>query len=133
MKTNFEAVDVIWKRLNDNKPTISGGIYKLVRPFNSILEDITINSLPITDDVTGECLVNVNIHIPNIEVKVSGGANSSFPDLFRLKSLTETVIGLLNDVKVNDYYFFVSGQAILQNEARNEYYSNLRITFLFKN
>lgn len=133
MKTNFEAIDVIWKRLKDSNPTISGGIYKISRPFNSKVEDIIINALPISDTIPQECVVNVNCYVPNIEVSIKGQVNQSVADTKRMKTLADLLVGILNDIKGDGYFYFVSGQGNFQNEAGNEYYINLRITFLFKN
>ncbi len=131
MKTNYDALDVIFKRLNTLvKPSISGKVYKLRRPLNSKLEDIVINALPISDEIPQECIVNVNCYAPNIETKISGVSTLS-PDTKRMKEVAELVAETLEDVDAADYHYFISNQAVLQDESSDEHYTNFRVTFLF--
>lgn len=131
MKTNYDALNVIYKRLNTLvKPSISGKVYKLRRPLNSRLEDIVINALPISDEIPQECTVNVNCYAPNIETKVSGVSTSS-PDTKRMKEVADLVAENLENVDDQDCHYFIMNQAVLQDEAAEEYYTNFRVTFLF--
>lgn len=131
MKTNYDAIDVIFKRLNTLvKPSISGKVYKLRRPLNSKLEDIVINALPIIDEIPQECIVNVNCYVPNIDTKISGVSTSS-PDTKRMKEVAELVSGSLDNVDASDHHYFISNQAIIYDDSTDEHYTNFRVTFLF--
>lgn len=131
MKTNYDALDVIFNRLNTLvKPSISGKVYKLRRPLNSKLEDIVINALPIGDEVPKECIVNVNCYVPNIDTKISGVSTSS-PDTKRMKEVANLVAESIENVDEQHCHYFISNQAVIQDEAAEEYYTNFRVTFLF--
>ncbi|MDP2234967.1 MAG: hypothetical protein Q8J88_00915 [Bacteroidales bacterium] len=134
MKTNFDAIDAIWKRLTAQQiaTAISGEIYKLQRPFNSDKEDIVINALPITETIPQECVVNVNCYVPNLIVKVKG-QETKMPDTVRIKQISDLVLSKLENVAEATFHYFVTNQAVLANESGNEYYSNIRLTFIFTN
>lgn len=132
MKTTFDAVDVIWVRLNETlADKISGGVYKYKRPFNSKDEDIVINSLPISPGIPQECAINVNCYVPDLRTKVKGVSNMDMPDTLRLSTLAGWIVDILNDRANEEYYYFVTGQNTLSNEAGNEHYVNIRLDFLF--
>lgn len=134
MKTTFDAVDIIWKKLNAAfvvKKLISGGVYKYRRPFNSELEDIVINSLPLNVGMPDECVVNVNCYVPNIKISVQGTSNNDIPDTLRLKTLADLIIVQLIDNADDQHYYYVEFQSLLSNEAGNEFYSNIRLNFKF--
>ncbi len=132
MKTNIEAAGIVWKVLNEHlSGLITGGVYKFNRPFDSVDEDIVLTALPITTNHLQECVVNVNCYAPNLKVKIKGKVDDTIADSVRLAELTQLVFDHAHDVSLEGCYFYVSGQAILANEAGDEHYSNIRLTFLF--
>jgi len=131
MKTTFDVMDIIWQKLNQAIASqISGKIYKLKRPLNSKLEDVIINTLPLSSDQMQQCVVNVNGYVPNKTVKIDGVTNE-VPDTIRLKAITELISTHLKEIISDTYYFFISGQQTIHDESNNEYYINIRVDFSF--
>ncbi len=132
MNTTNDAIDIIWKKLNTTvKQQITGDVYKLNRRINSDKEDIVINSLPISPDFPESCVVNVNIYVPNISVKIYGKVDNTMPDTLRLKQLTKLVRQQLESVSEAHYIYSYDGQAVIPSPETNEYYSNIRVYFVF--
>jgi len=133
MKTNIKAVDAVWKVLKDAgiPALINGKIYKFSRALNSRNEDIVINALPITEEIPQRCYVNVNVYVNNLSVKINGQTDNTIPDLLRLDELTNSIIGVLEEVTNDDYYFSIGQHAVLSDDSISQYYSNIRIEFYF--
>ncbi len=134
MRTTFDAVDIVWKKLNTSlSGTITGGVFKYSRPFNSQLEDVVINSLPINEGSIQNCILNINCFVQNIPAKINGVQNDNIPNSRRLSTIAAFVVSELAEISGDDFYFFVSSQAMLQNEGANEHYINIRLDFKFLN
>ncbi len=132
MKTINDAIDIVWKQVNASlSSTITGGVYKLSRPFESSLEDVVVNALPITGETVQQCVINVNAYVPNLLLKIKGKQDSSMPDYARLKQISETVISLLHKKTGSNYWHYVENHAVIRNEGVNEHYANVRIRFMF--
>ena len=132
MKTTFEAVDIIWSRLNELvSDQVSGGVYKYRRPFNSTNEDVVIGALPMSQDIPQTCSINVNCYVPNIKAKIKNVPNNDLPDALRLSNLAAFIISALTNVTDDRCYYYISNQAMLSNEAGNEHYVNIRLEFYF--
>lgn len=131
MRTTLDAISIIFKVLKqDVSSQISGDIYKLVRPLNSVKEDIIINALPVSEGLLQELALNINCYVPDIEVNVNGQVEK-FPDTKRMNEVALLVIEAVEDVSNDDNHFFVTNQAVIQDQAGH--YVNLRLMFLFTN
>lgn len=130
MTTTLDAVDIVWKRLNESpiKAAITGGIYKK-RPLNSSLEDVVINSLPISALQLQEGLVNVNIHVPNLVITNGTVQDPTQPNHARLKALATIAALSLNDVWIDDVHFTIQQQTVFEEPEINEHYVNFRLLF----
>ncbi|MBS4056505.1 MAG: hypothetical protein KGZ82_04220 [Bacteroidales bacterium] len=132
MKTTNEAIDVVWKQVNAClSGNIGGGIYKIARPFDSKLEDVVINTLPITGESIQSCVLYINCFVPNPILKIKGKSDNSLPDYARLKSLTASIISQVDLIALPGTFQFVENQAILKNEGVQEHFSSIRIQFMF--
>lgn len=144
MITIFDAVDLVANVIDNStlKTFVSGGIYKLERPDNSKVEDIVI--LPITqvDDQWSEGVINVNIHVPNMQVAIKDKATGdirpqSKPNTIRLKSIAEQVKNVLQDFWGNStnspYQMYIQSQNIINDNISHEYYFNIRISYQYYN
>lgn len=129
MKNTLDVVDDIFLALNvtNIKNSINGDIYKHKRILNSRKEDIVINSLPINSEQFQSCIANINIHIPDIEVKVDGNIDYQ-PDHEKLKSITSLVIQYL-EVWSGEYHFSVQQQTVFKEDQANEHFSNIRVNY----
>lgn len=131
MRTTFDAISIIYKVLKQDVSTqISGDIYKLVRPLNSKKEDIVINALPASEGLLQELALNINCYVPDIEVNVNGQVDK-LPDTKRMNEVALLVIDAVEDVSNDDNHFFITNQAVIQDQAGH--YVNIRLMFLFTN
>lgn len=100
MKTTADAINEVWQWLNASslKTQITGRIYKVRRPIvNSDLEDVVVNAVVIDNSDLQKGFINVNIHAPNLKVRVSDGYDDSLPDLKRLTELAGLAKEILRD------------------------------------
>ncbi|MEX6691257.1 hypothetical protein QTN47_27355 [Danxiaibacter flavus] len=131
MITTFDIVDIVWNQINNSelKTIITGDVYKEARPVNSNVEDIVINCLPVNNEQLQEAVANVNIHVPNLKIKVDNIQDSQ-PNLERLKDLTRIAVDLLS-AWGEDYNYEVQ-QQVLFSEG-DQHYLNIRIEFFHIN
>lgn len=129
MRTTLDVVDDLYQALNVPaiKSEIDGDIYKHRRLLNSRKVDIVINSLPINSEQLQNCIGNVNIHVPDIEVNVDGNIDYQ-PDHVKLKELTTLVLGNL-EVWEGDYHFSVQQQTLFKEDGANEHFVNIRVNY----
>src|SRR5258707_14295533 len=84
---------------------LTGNIYMLEKPLNSLEADIAINALPVTNTQTQKGLVNVNIHSQNLQnVVINGKSDNTQPDLQTLNTISQAVLTLLNAFNGPDFF-----------------------------
>jgi len=134
MKTTLDIVDTINTRLQavSSLSTLTGEIYKYQRPVDSDLEDIVINSLPITNEQLQQAVANVNVYVPDVVVTVSGKENR-VPNLTRLKALAVIVLAELMDRISGNFTWDVQQQLLIQDSESNSHYVNIRLQFFVLN
>jgi hypothetical protein len=134
MKTTLDLVDVVYNELKSGplKSAISGGVYKYTRPLNSSLEDVVINSLPVTNQQLQQAIVNVNVFVPNADISL-GGAQQKMADHVRLKALAALAVDELKDGISGDYTWDVQQQTVIQDDESDSYYINIRLQFYVSN
>lgn len=131
MKTNFDTVNILWKLLDNDsslKTTQKGGRFKYARPAGSTGEDLVINSLPISNELLQQSVLNVNIYAPNESVKIKG-VESEAPGSKRLEELTKMVTSIIDDYydPAEDIGFDVQQIVLIQDDT-GEWYNNIRVT-----
>lgn len=133
MRTTFDLEQILYDRLKngDLVAEITGGLYKRQRVPASELEDVVIISLPINADQIQEGIVNINIHVPNIEVTANGVTNPDQPDTARLMELADLAKLELDDVyePTTGYFFNIQQQQLFSDEEAKDHYINFRIVF----
>lgn len=130
MKTSLEAVSIAYQALAESPVSgmISGGIWKGKRPQNSKLEDIAINALTVTKTPLQRGLINVNIHVQNLEIP-GEPIDKTLPNTARLSELGQAVQSVLGD------YYTADGKTNLQIESDRvfedgtNHFLNFRILF----
>lgn len=129
MRSNLEQVNIVYSKLKDSAldTAISGNITKNVRPVGSILEDVVINSLATINTQLQKGIMNVNIHVPNLKVNISGGVDQSTPDHNRINALTEIAIPLLKDIWGDNWDFDIEQINLIREEKSS--YNNIRLVF----
>lgn len=130
MKSTLDVIDSVWGVMNASpvKTVITGGVYKHLRPAASKLEDVVINSLPITGEQLQAGVANVNIHVPDLEVNI-GGVVEKQPNHLRLQVLCLAALTSLKDQWNEDYHFDVQQQNLIRDENGGDHYINIRLDF----
>ena len=131
MISTLEIIDKLYMFLNVPEITsvITGKVCKSIRPLNSRKVDIVIGCLPTNNLQLQTAVANVNIHVPNLILKVDNVQDNSQPDIKKLRSLTDIVISKLKETYSGDYWFDVQQQHVFAEENINEHYSNIRVNF----
>jgi hypothetical protein len=133
MRSSFDITDILFKDLLTQGFPLSGDVYKQLRPVNSELEDIVVNSLPVNAEQLQQAVLNVNIFVPNLKVSVNNLVDTFQPDWVRLKSLTSLVLEFLKSQSGSDYWYQVQQQNFFADQISNSYYSNIRVNFYSEN
>lgn len=82
---------------------IDGKIYKDERPTDSVVEDIVINSLTMTNDFIQNGIFNVNCYVPKISIKHNGIVQTQ-KNAKRLKEIADTVYSVLDEYWSEDFF-----------------------------
>jgi hypothetical protein len=124
--TALTAQNVIFQRLVQTgikaAVSLTGAIYELNRPLNSLKEDIVVGTLAMNADQVQEGVFNVNIHVPNITLT----NDSTQPNTTRFRVITEKCMEVLKDVYGYDYSFDVSTPGIPYRDGNN-WFVNIRV------
>lgn len=129
MKINLESVDDVFNLINiaQVRNEISGVISKNVRPTNSNKEDIVINSLTLNNQQLQRGIVNVNVHVPNLQISTSTGIDNEVPDHTRLSFITKLIVPLLKDIWSDNWDIDIE-QINLVREDKSSF-NNIRVTY----
>jgi hypothetical protein len=126
--TSFEAVNILYSYLSStlmtlpNKP--AGVLRRYRRPLNSVSEDVVVNSLPLSHGKLQKAILNVNIHVPNLDLST----DKTQPNAKRLQELAMLATDLLDKVTGNGYRLQVEQENIFE-DTNNSHYVNLRVAF----
>jgi hypothetical protein len=134
MKTVLDQSTAIYKVLKAQSTiayAISGGIYKTLRPADSVLEDIVVNTITLSDGSLQRGVSNVNIHVADIQQTI-GGKQFYAPNEARLNTLTNLVAPLLKSYFSDDFSFKLANTSLVREPEINQHYVNLRINFIFE-
>lgn len=130
MRTGQEQVDIVFDKLKTTpfRAAITGVMAKNVRPTNSTKEDIVINSLATVNTQLQTGIVNVNIHVPNLTITLTGGGvDQSTPNHNRINQLTQLAIPYLKDIWGDDWDFDIEQMNLIREEKSS--FQNIRIVF----
>ncbi len=131
MKTTFDFIDLIWKRLYEDfdlKTSITGSIYKHKRPDGSQKEDIVINGLPVNNDQLQTGVINVNFHCPNLVASINAQPVVHVPDNVKLNEVSKKIIALLKDYWHQEFHCDIQSQTVMEEPELRECFSNIRVT-----
>lgn len=135
MKTTCDTDDVLFEILKAGSliQEITGEVYPDgERALNSEKEDVTINSLPITNEQLQRSISNVNIFVPDIEVKTSKGVKW-VKNRARIAQLSVLAKEDLKDGVSGDFTWDIEQQQVLKDEDSNSHFINFRIEFFVSN
>lgn len=131
MINTLQLVDLVFLRLKGSslESAISGKLYKHKRPVNSVLEDIVVNSLPTNNLQLQSAVLNVNIFVPNLKLKINNVQDNTQPDHLRLETLCNLAVDRLKDYWQDDFNFDVQQQMLFEDEQSGSHYINIRLDF----
>jgi hypothetical protein len=126
----FDYVNIVYQKLvADSFLTAAGITSNQVRKYNRALdsnvEDIVITSLPITNNQLQTGIVNVNVHVPNLQVSGPTGQDNSQPDIVRIKQISDLVILALDNTFGSFYNCTVQQQNLIQD--KEDFFNNIRL------
>jgi hypothetical protein len=132
MTTTIEAIDAIYDKLKSGNliSEITGRIYKSgERPFSSNLEDVVINSLPISSDQIQKAIININVYVPNKTINIGGQPNAFIPDTARIRALSRLAVDELDEYFDYGRHFFIQQQTVFEEPTIYQHYINIRVEF----
>ena len=129
MKTVIDTVDEIYQLVAVPivKNMITGSVYPDKRPDGSELGDVVINSLPITGAQLQVAVVNINIHVPNLQLTINGQNDNSQPNRKRLKEIADVIIPLVKNAIINNMVTDVETVSRIEEKDLKEHYLNIRV------
>ena len=110
------------------KDAIGGEVRYIPRKAGSKTEDCIISVLDSDNAQIQDCIVNVNIYVPNI---TSGG--ESVENIDRTKPLAKICENALKSKFGDGFHLFLEKQRIMPVNGKNEYVINNRIRYKFNN
>lgn len=130
MKIGIDLVDSTYDLLNVPAVQVimSGDIFPDGRPDNHRKECITINSLPVTGEQLQRAVVNVNIHVPNLQLTINGQPDTSQPNRKRLKVISDIVIPLIKDAVINNTLTGIQNVGMVNDKEIKEHFLNIRVS-----
>lgn len=134
MLSDVEIIDKVYDILNISAITtvITGDVYKRERPVKSDKEDVVINCLPTNNLDVQTAIVNVNIHVKNIDVKQNDVVNN-VTNHSRLRILNALVMPYLTYKSFGNYWIDIEQQTTFSETEIKQSYSNIRVKFFFIN
>lgn len=110
------------------KDAIGGEVRYIPRKAGSKAEDCIISVLDSDNAQIQDCIVNVNIYVPNI---TSDG--ESVENISRTKQLSKICENALKSKFGDGFHLFLEKQRILPVNGKDEYVINNRIRYKFNN
>lgn len=108
---------------------LTGGIHAGQRPLNSELEDISINTIALTQDSAPQLgTSNINIHVPDKVVTIKG-VQQLVENRERLKTLSGIVMDVVRAANIAGAGKVIENQTVIQEAAINQHYVNIRINW----
>lgn len=129
MMQTFDTDNIIYDLLKGSalNTEITGDIFTGERPDDSLKEDVVINTITTSQDLSPQKAVsNVNIYVSDIDVKISG-KNQKKANRKRLKELSEITSAILRSAKIEGLLILITNQATINEPGANQHFVNLRI------
>lgn len=131
MKQTFDTDTILFDALKASSAitdTITGDVYVMgERPDDSEKEDIVINTITLSQDSEPQKGVsNVNIHVPDIDVRIAGRTQKK-ANRKRLKDLSTIVLEVLRAVNIEGFRYWISLQTTIKVPEISQHFVNLRI------
>ena len=130
MKTDVEVRQDVFAVVKSSPiaTAISGSLRYIPRATGSKAEDCIISVLESDAKQIQDCIVNVNIYVPNI---TSGG--ESVENVTRTGALAKICETALKSKHGDGFWLFLEKQRIMAVNGKDEYVVNNRIRYKFNN
>jgi hypothetical protein len=132
MKQTFDTDTYLYGILKGSAEitsAINGGIYAGQRPLNSKLEDVTINTIALTQEFEPQIgTSNINIHVADQSVTI-GGVQQKIANRTRLKAISQLVFTAIRAGKITGVGFTIENQTMIQEQETEQHYVNIRINW----
>jgi len=127
--TALTAQNIIFLRLVQTgvkaAVNLTGAIYELNRPKDSLKEDIVVGTLAMNAEQVQEGVFNVNIHVPNLSLT----NDSTQPNTARFRVILDKCMEVLKEVTGFDHSFDVSTPGIPYRDGNN-WFVNIRVEWI---
>lgn len=140
MITSGEVLNILYHILNDSVLSqMITGIICRKRPVDSNKEDIVINSLGMPNLQLQTGVINVNIHVPNIQLSSGPNQDVTQGNYPRMTELSKIAVSILDDYYSPDgmYSFSVQQEGIFEDAdddaATPDHYVNIRLIVNYVN
>ena len=130
MKNTAFQDNILYNLLNDSalKTAITGKIYKGQRPLGSKLEDVVIQSMPISDGTLQQGVANVNIYIPMLYQNILS-QKQVYRNTARIEQILNIATPILKESFGENYSMWTSKQGDYPEEELEQTRLNYRIEF----
>lgn len=129
-----EQTTIIFKAIDTSalKAAITGRVSKDWGPSNSDKEEIVVNSITVDNETAQIGISNVNIHVPNISVKIDG-IDQEQPNNKRFTALGNIAKGILESGFGSNYNYWTENQQKVRDPQTGNWYLNFRVRFKYHN
>lgn len=127
MKTTSEQTTLLWHIVKASALAgiITGGVYKMQRPVDSMFEDIVVNAINVDNELVQTGVGNINIHLPSLPNRM--------PNTARIEELATIAETQIKEGFGSDYTFFVENQSVIYDPDAKGWFINFRVRFKFHN
>lgn len=128
---SIELDDILYRILSASPEVaaaINGGVYVMgERPENSKLCDVVINTLAAGGELRPKLATsNVNIHVPDIEVRI-GGQPQRKAARETIRPIVTAVTGALKAAVIPGLTISVGDETVIREVNAPEHYANIRV------
>ncbi|MBO9660272.1 MAG: hypothetical protein J7527_15740 [Chitinophagaceae bacterium] len=130
MKTGVDIVDVIIERISVPSVTDvlgSSSIFPDTSPDNFTADRIVVNSLPVSGGQLQTAVININVCVKNLKLKIAGQPDNSQPDRKRLNEIAKPILEILEDAIISGIVTEIDNIAIYPDKEVKEHFLNIRV------
>lgn len=132
MKNTFDTDSYLFGILKGSetlKTAMTGKVYAGQRSLNSIKEDVTINTIALTQEFLPQLgTSNINVHVADMSVTLDG-VKQKMANRDRLNMLSKIVLGAIRESKIAGVGFTIENQTVMQEAEVSQHYVNIRINW----
>lgn len=134
MKTQSDQIKALFELVSASPElaaALTGGIFELTRPENSLREDVVVNSLPVLPGSIQYGTANVNLYVPDIKVSQTSKYSAYYAaDSTRLEELKDLVLPLIeNGIYADKAKYYVALSSLIREPETRSHYYNFRVNF----